>query len=229
MKRYLDNQVDRDDFVAGVIRDLPNGAALLDAGAGSQRYRKICSNLIYSAQDFGDYSSDEKASLAGGKASANRNAYAYGQIDIRSDIWSMPVDDAAFDAVLCTEVLEHVPYPIATVRELSRVLKPGGVLILTAPSNCLRHFDPYFYTSGFSDRWFERILTENGLKIEELEPVGDYYRWIAVELARTARRGGFFAAVSTLPSFLYFATKRPSKVSVDTLCMGYHVLARKLE
>ncbi len=42
--------------------------------------------------------------------------------------------DACFDIVLCTEVIEHTPNPRQAVAELMRVLKPGGVLVLTVPN-----------------------------------------------------------------------------------------------
>lgn len=226
LKAFLNNQFERDEFVADQLSLLPVGSRILDAGAGSQRYRPLCGHLSYLAQDFGEYTVDSKASLAGGPVGPQRD-YQYGPIDIMSDIWSLPCDDNEFAAVLCTEVLEHVPYPIATIKELSRVLAEGGVLILTAPSNCLRHFDPYFFTSGFSDRWFERVLPEAGLEILEITPVGDYYRWLAVELARTIRQKGVRAAAFLLPALAYLMRQRPSHTSVATLCMGYHVVARK--
>jgi hypothetical protein len=87
--------------------------------------------------------------------------------------------------------------------------------------------DPYFYSSGFSDRWYEKILGENDLKIESLEAVGDYYSWIAVEIARTAASHSLFAKVVLAPAFLYYYNKQKTKLSADTLCMGYHVVARK--
>jgi len=226
LREYLDNQHERDRFVRSQLARIPAGSRLLDAGAGSQRYRGVAQHLEYRAQDFGKYVEDEKQTLAGG-GGVSREPYAYGPIDILSNIWDMPVDDATFDAVLCTEVLEHVPYPIETVRELARVLKPGGRLILTAPSNALRHFDPHFYTSGFSDRWFERVLPENGLVIESIDVIGDYYRWLTVELARSAKQGGIGAKFLLAPALLYLAIRRPSAASTSTLCMGYHVVARR--
>ena len=54
-------------------------------------------------------------------------------LDIVGDITSIPEPDASFDAILCVEVLEHVPDPLAALRELGRLLKPNGQLILTAP------------------------------------------------------------------------------------------------
>lgn len=57
----------------------------------------------------------------------------------------LPFPDAAFDAVLCTEVLEHIPDPAETIREIHRVLKPGGRLILTLPWSARFHYQPYDY------------------------------------------------------------------------------------
>lgn len=226
LRKYLDNQYERDDFVSRELAQLAPGLRILDAGAGSQRYRNDCRHLDYVSQDFGNYRSDEKPSLTTANGSAQCQ-YEYGATDIIGNIWDIDVRDSTFDVVLCTEVIEHIPYPIEAVRELGRVLKPGGLMILTAPSNCLRHFDPYFYTTGFSDRWFEAILPLHGFTISQLEPVGDYYRWMAVELARTAKNSGLLAASALAPAFIYFYRKHATELSVNTLCMGYHVLARK--
>lgn len=49
----------------------------------------------------------------------------------RANLEALPFEDAAFDLVLCTQVIEHLLDPPAGVRELARVLRPDGVLVLT--------------------------------------------------------------------------------------------------
>jgi SAM-dependent methyltransferase len=53
------------------------------------------------------------------------------------DLEAMPFLDQSFGAVLCTEVLEHVPNPETALKEIRRVLKPGGVLIGSVPARSL--------------------------------------------------------------------------------------------
>jgi len=50
-----------------------------------------------------------------------------------SNINQMPFSDGAYDSVICSEVLEHVPSPEESIKELIRVLKPGGILALSVP------------------------------------------------------------------------------------------------
>lgn len=52
---------------------------------------------------------------------------------VLGDIEAMPFEDQSFSTVVCTEVLEHVPYPATALEEMRRVLKPGGVLIGSVP------------------------------------------------------------------------------------------------
>lgn len=224
----IDNLYQRTDFVARELAKLPKGQSVLDAGCGSQQFRKFADHLVYYSQDFGKYVSDDKAILGsreGGLGGAD--GYQYGSLDYVGDIWAIEESDAYFDNILCTEVFEHIPYPIEAVREFGRLVKPGGHLILTVPSNCLRHMDPYFFSTGFTDRWLETILNQYGFDILTCDPVGDYYSWMAVETFRAMRSHSLFAATLLLPSFLYFLSKKPSELSRSTLCEGYHVVARK--
>ena len=55
----------------------------------------------------------------------------------RSDAMALPFRDAAFDRVYCSEVLEHVLDPEAVVREMHRVLAPGGIAVISVPNEAL--------------------------------------------------------------------------------------------
>jgi SAM-dependent methyltransferase len=224
----LNNQFERDDFVIKQLEELPNQSKLLDAGCGSQMYRKYCGHLVYKGQDFGQHTTDEKKMIGSDYGTGGKVGYKYGELDYVGDIWDINEKNEMFDAILCTEVFEHIPYPIETIKEFSRLLKPNGKLILTAPSNCLRHMDPYFFYTGFSDRWYEKFLTQYNFKIEFIEPVGDYYSWLAVEMARTSLSHSIFAKVLLTPAFLYYYYKNKTLASSDTLCKGYHIVARKI-
>lgn len=218
----------RDDFVRAQLASLKPGSILLDAGCGSQRYRPYCGHLEYKSQDFGQYVRDEKPLLGSNPGGCGGAAgYGYGKIDYVGDIWDIKAAGETFDAILCTEVFEHIPYPIEALKEFSRLLKPGGSLILTAPSNSLRHMDPYFFYSGFSDRWYEKFLKEFGFQTDQLEPVGDYYWWMFIEIYRTSMAHSAFAKMALLPALLYYLLKRKSAESASTLCLGYHLVAKK--
>lgn len=227
MYNRLVNQHERDEFVISELQKLPKNKTLLDAGCGSQRYRPYTSHLNYKTQDFGKYTTDEKP-MIGTLGAGGTEGYKYGELDYIGNIWEIAEKDGTFDAILCTEVFEHIPYPNETLKEFSRLLKKDGKLIMTAPSNCLRHMDPYFFYNGFTDRWYEKFLKDNGLVPESITPVGDYYSCMAVEVARTASTHSFFAKLLMVPSFLYFYNKRKTQTSIDTWCMGYHVVAKKI-
>ena len=52
---------------------------------------------------------------------------------IAADGLSLPFADRSFDKIICAEVLEHVPDHVAVIREINRVLKPGGFFVASVP------------------------------------------------------------------------------------------------
>ena len=224
----IDNFNSRRDWVRSKLQDISPGSLLLDAGCGTQQYKPFAKHLNYRGQDFGQYKIDAKKVLGAENGGlGGGHGFNYGKLDYVGDIWDINEEDGKFDVILCTEVLEHIPYPIETIEEFSRLLKLDGKLILTFPSNCLRHMDPYYFTSGFSDRWVEYHFSNLGLEILELQPIGDYYSWLYVELYRSMSVAGVIGKTLLIPAFLYFYNLKKSDLSIDTTCMGYHVLAQK--
>lgn len=172
------NQEAREAWLKERLSVVPSGSKILDAGAGTTRYRKFCEHLEYVSQDFGQYDG------TGDGAGLQTGSFDQSKLDIVSDILDIPVDTDSFDAVMCIEVLEHVPAPVEALRELSRVLKPGGTLLVTAPVCSLTHYAPYFFQTGYSKYFYEHWLGEFNFKIEEITPNGSYFSWLAQELRR---------------------------------------------
>jgi 2-polyprenyl-3-methyl-5-hydroxy-6-metoxy-1,4-benzoquinol methylase len=69
------------------------------------------------------------------------------------DITDTRLPDAAYDVVMANHVLEHIPDDRAAMRELHRLLKPGGLALLTVPINATRptYEDPS--VTGAAARW----------------------------------------------------------------------------
>jgi SAM-dependent methyltransferase len=55
--------------------------------------------------------------------------------DVKMDINAMPFEDNSFDVVFCNHVLEHIPDDVHAMREILRVLKPGGWALMQVPMN----------------------------------------------------------------------------------------------
>jgi len=78
-------------------------------------------------------------------------------VDVQLDIADMPFGDDSFDAIICSHVLEHVPDDRSAMAELSRVLRPGGWLLILVPLDPHRertHEDPAVRTPEDREREF---------------------------------------------------------------------------
>lgn len=177
--KFIDNAQNRHKWVINQISKIQDGARLLDAGAGECIYKPYCNKLNYVSQDFNEY--DGKGDNVG----LHTGTWDKSKIDIVCDVINIPQEDQTFDAVLCTEVLEHIPYPDKAITEFSRLLKSGGKLILTVPFCSQTHFAPFHFCTGFNYYWTKKVLEDNGFKILEYGRNGNFFDYVLQELIRT--------------------------------------------
>ena len=225
------NRYERDRWVEKQAAALPSGTRILDVGAGAGPYRHLFAHCDYRAQDFG-----QEPDTVG----------KYTPLDFESDILAIPAPDASFDAILCTEVIEHVPDPVGAVKEIARLLRPGGTLIMSAPLGSLLHQEPYHYYGGFTPYWYRRFLGEAGFEVPIIESNAGFFRWFGQEALRFAQfldprrtgalgfgeRLGTTALWTVAAPFCYFVFPLAGRW-LDSLTLeqigtaGYHVVARR--
>jgi SAM-dependent methyltransferase len=124
---------------------------LLDVGCGSKPYR----DLFHAGEYIGlEIDTPENR--------ANKQA------DVYYDGTTFPFAVGEFDGVICNQVLEHVFEPDHFLREMHRVLKPEGKLLLTVPFVWDEHEQPWDY-ARYSSFGLRNLLEKNGFAILEMQ------------------------------------------------------------
>lgn len=224
------NEKTRVDWIEKTLKNIPIGSRILDAGAGEQQYKKFCTHLDYVSQDFAEYKPEN---LPEG---LQMDSWNYGALDIISDIAKIPEEDKSFDVIMCTEVFEHIVNPREALDEFERLLKPNGMLIITAPFCSLTHFAPYHFYTGFSRYFYEEELNKRNFEILEITPNGNYFEYIAQELNRLNSISNKYCGEelsNNVKSAIYEINAQLQELSntdngsSELLCFGLHVLAKK--
>lgn len=221
----------REQWVIDKLNDIPKGKILLDAGAGEQKYKPYCAHLKYISQDFGKYIPNET------NVGLQSDSWNYDGLNLICDIIDIPLEDNLIDVILCTEVFEHLKNPLLALKEFSRLIKPGGLLILTAPFCCLTHMAPHFYYNGFSEYWYKEHLGDNGFEIIEFAFNGNYFKYLCQELFRVEsmverycedklKEEEISKIVECIDILINLSNKDTR--SCETLCFGNMLVAVKL-
>jgi SAM-dependent methyltransferase len=152
----------RRTVLEGVIAGLglPERARILDAGCGSGR------NMIELARHgvvTGVELSDTSVSLA--------RARQTGEV-VAGSLLEMPFPDASFDLAVSLDVVEHLQDDLAALRELRRVVAPGGSLLLTAPGYTHRSLRAVAEQAGWAQvrtTYFNSLLLPVAIVLRLLE------------------------------------------------------------
>jgi len=128
---------------------------LLDVGCGRKPYRAL-------------YAEQVSWHLGVDVPSSPRHA-----AEVFGDAQALPFRSASFDAVLCTHVLVHLPEPHRAVEEMSRVLKPGGSLILSARQMWHVYTPRDYYR--FTASGLRYLAERHGLEVVSVIPVGGWW------------------------------------------------------
>lgn len=196
-------------ILAGLIRCLEAEARqgfsrLLDLGAGNRPYLPV----------YSPYVAESLALDWPGTLHAGQHLNVWGSAD------ALPFADESFDAILCTEVLEHVREPAKVLLECQRTLRPGGWLLVTTPFFNPLHELPWDYYR-YTPFALQAMGDTAGLTLESLNEKGGLgaflvMLWVylitvaGVRLPRYARRLFFsrwnplFWALLVWPQQLYF-------------------------
>jgi 2-polyprenyl-3-methyl-5-hydroxy-6-metoxy-1,4-benzoquinol methylase len=106
----------------GLIKNYKNGTTLLDVGCGEGFFLSNASEAGYNTKGV----------------ELSQDAAAYARREFGLDVEGKPFNEMQlpenyFDVVTMWQVLEHLPHPLATLKEVHRILKPGGLLATSTP------------------------------------------------------------------------------------------------
>jgi SAM-dependent methyltransferase len=157
----------------------------LDVGCGTKPYTHL-----YHSSEYVGLEIDSSETRAKGRA------------DIFYDGHRFPFPDSFFDSIVANEVLEHVFNPDEFLLEIARVLKSGGMLLLTLPFVWDEHEQPFDY-ARYSSFGLKSILDRHGFEIIEQRKSGDDIGVVFQLLSnyiykQVQTKSGWLNAISTL-------------------------------
>lgn len=141
----------------------------------------------------------------------NMDVVPFENVDLVADALNLPFQDDSLDAVINESLLEHVPNPTAAIKEISRVLKPGGLVYTSTP-----FLTPYHASPDDFNRWTQsgmRVLFSN---FEKLAGGADSGPWSALLVFLAYSLGVIFSfgnkKFGTTLAFLFMILLGPLKI-----------------
>jgi len=166
---------------AFLLPHLKKGVSLLDCGCGpgnlSIELAQIVAPGSVTAIDI------EESQIEFARKLARQRRALHVRFEVAS-VYSLPFPDRSFDAAFSHALFEHLADPIAALREIRRVLRPGGIAAICSPDWAGNIFTPREPEAIEAFEAFKRLLRSNG---------GNPY--VGRELGRLLREAGFSEVV----------------------------------
>lgn len=206
-----------DEALAKAIRDYASGV-LVDIGCGVKPYATLTQCFVSRHIGVDHLGSQHE----------NNN------VDVFATAYDTTLQSGSADTVLCTTVLEHLEWPDRAIKEMQRILKPGGHAILTAPLFWHLHEQPrdFFRYTEFG---LAHLLKQGGFQVVEIKPLSGFLVTFAQELSYYihGRGGRFFhlpvrLAQYLLQRFAYYC-HRTGRDTAHGFTWAYLVVAKKAE
>jgi len=156
-------------------------------------------------------------------------------LDFECDLTEkLPLESEAFDTVVLSDVLEHVPEPEALWKEMGRILVSGGRVLLNVPFYYWLHETPHDYYR-YTEYALRRFATLGGFNVLVLEPLGGAPEVIAdilgkILVERVPLVGRPMAMLVQSMTYRFVKTKLGKKVSAGTsqqFPLAYFLIAEK--
>jgi len=193
---------------------LPARADILDAGCGSGR----------TMQELAGYGAVQGVELSESAVEVAR-ARGVGEVVI-GRLEELPWPEESFDLITCLDVIEHTPDDRVTLRELHRVTRPGGVLLVTVPAYQAlwsQHDELNHHFRRYNRRMLRAAATEAGWTVERMTSFNSLLLApaAAVRLAQRRRPAAREGSDLTLgPSWLNSVLEQPLRWEAGVLAHG---------
>lgn len=158
---------------------------LMDFGCGRKPYENLFSVEQYIGVDM----------------EQTGHEHTNSKIDVYYDGKQLPFSAESFDSIFCSEVLEHIFNPEEILPQLHKVLRPGGLMLMTVPFCWNEHEVPYDY-GRYSSFGIKHLLEKNGFEILELKKSGNFGKVILqlsslyiFELFRPLKKAGYLLSL----------------------------------
>jgi SAM-dependent methyltransferase len=202
-------------LLAPLIRETARGK-FIDLGCGTAPFWPVVIEQVASYDGFDLWPRSDKVTLVG-------------------DLQRLEmVRDNSYDSAICIEVLEHLPEPMLAIASIQRILKPGGVVVISVPHLSRLHDLPHDYYR-FTEYGLRYLLGQGGLEVVKLQPKGGLFTFLAHQLSTILLAVAWTMPLLKLPLLAFnrwvlvlgafYADRLLGTAS--TFPQGYVVVARK--
>ena len=194
---------------------------LLDVGCGMKPYESLLTQ-----HESRYYGTDWPVTMEGSYGGSTR-------ADFFSNSMVLPFRERTFDTIVSTQVLEHVRQPEIVIPEMARILKPDGVLIISAPMTWPLHEEPHDYYR-YTLHGLRHLLQEADFEILDEIPRGNNWTTMAQMFLDTQVGNlGQRLPERIYTSLVSLAVNHACSVAnlfkpVHRLCLGWVIAARKI-